>query len=103
MQDLRKFEAESRKFNNKEDEISRKITAKKNELLDFQSNSMNKQKTIDQVKMLVSQKKAMLTKEKEMETSTIQKKAQLIKDIDQAKSDLAKIESEIKQNEELQK
>lgn len=53
--------------------------------------------------MLVSQKKAMLTKEKEMEASTIQKKAQLIKDIDQAKSDLAKIESEIKQNEELQK
>ena len=60
LQDMRKFEAEQRKMNNRDEELQRSILAKKGELLDFQSSSLNKQRALDSTKALIIQKKSML-------------------------------------------
>jgi hypothetical protein len=57
---MRKFEAEQRKMNNRDEELQRSILAKKGELLDFQSSSLNKQRALESTKALIIQKKSML-------------------------------------------
>ena len=74
LQDMRKFEAEQRKMNNRDEELQRSILAKKGELLDFQSSSLNKQRTLESTKALIIQKKSMLQKEKEADSAVFLRK-----------------------------
>jgi len=71
---MRKFEAEQRKMNNRDEELQRSILAKKGELLDFQSSSLNKQRTLESTKALIIQKKSMLQKEKEADSAVFLRK-----------------------------
>ena len=71
-------------MNNRDEELQRNILAKKGELLDFQSTSLNKQKALDSTKALISQKKAMLNKEKEAESTIFIRKQQLVSEIKQS-------------------
>ncbi len=74
LQDMRKFEAEQRKMNNRDEELHRSILAKKGELLDFQSSSLNKQRALESIKALIIQKKSMLQKEKEADSAVFLRK-----------------------------
>ena len=63
VKDIKKYEAEARKAINQEEDQQRKVKSKKDELLDFQSSSQNKQKLIDSTKAMITQKKSMLQRE----------------------------------------
>ena len=62
LSEMKKHEVEMRKLHNQEDTVTRKMKAKKDELVSFQTALANKQKSIDTSKIMIMQKKGMLTK-----------------------------------------
>jgi hypothetical protein len=60
LNELRRGELEARKQLNQEEEHARLVRSKKDALLEVQSSSVNKQKTIELTKGQIQQKRALL-------------------------------------------
>eukprot|EP00347_Sterkiella_histriomuscorum_P000387 403376057 len=100
--DLKKFEADMRKLQNQEEQVTKKIKSKKDELLGLQNNVFNKQKEVDTSKSMITQKKQMLQKFQYELEDTIKKRALHQETIEKARHDLQLLNKEIVMNEDLQ-
>ena len=92
------LEGELKKASNNEETVQAKIKSKKEELMTSQMNNMNSQKAIDTAKMMINQKKTMLTKMNEEFKQAQAKKDQYEQAIRDNKQELDRLEQEKSDN-----
>lgn len=102
LQALKSSEAQLRKMDNGLADRQRQINRLRSELLQFKSNSIHKQKQIDNVKLMMEQKRILLKRLEEQNKVSILKKTKCEELIGSAKIELGEIEKLTAQSEELQ-
>lgn len=79
--ELRRLELESRRLSNLEEDSSRRVKQKRDELLDFQTSRGNKERLIDQSKAMIRQKREMVERVRANESQAIERKDKLTLEI----------------------